>query len=295
MSYLVFQKQAAGIGPVERYKNPASLRRAFARPGFLANEDILLMLGPGGEILGSITMRREYFLRRVVLSLLMVHWPADENSPGKLVEEGMRIAATRAMLVAHVNVSENEVKGIGLLERLGFGLARRYLELEMPPAALEIVSGQIPGEKHRCMRAGEEEKLARLQNAAFKDTWGYNANTAVDIKYSVETSGGPQNVVVIEENGDLVAYCWIMPGLEGEIAEPDAGRIYMIGVHPAQRGRGLGRYALMAGLRMLKAKDKVRAVLTVDSENRTALALYESLGFRVTAASLWYERTLKAT
>jgi ribosomal protein S18 acetylase RimI-like enzyme len=34
------------------------------------------------------------------------------------------------------------------------------------------------------------------------------------------------------------------------------------------------------------------AELTVDSENKTARALYESLGFKLQSSTLWYEKAV---
>jgi mycothiol synthase len=55
-----------------------------------------------------------------------------------------------------------------------------------------------------------------------------------------------------------------------------AGRIYMLGVDPDYRERGLGRQLLLIGLSYLKTKGLQVIELTVDSENKVACALYRS-------------------
>ncbi|MBM4452102.1 MAG: GNAT family N-acetyltransferase, partial [Chloroflexi bacterium] len=70
------------------------------------------------------------------------------------------------------------------------------------------------------------------------------------------------------------------------------GRIYMLGVHPEHRGRGLGRKLLLAGMRQLKGKGLEVVEITVDSQNVAAVGLYRSLGFEVVEDTLWYEKVI---
>jgi ribosomal protein S18 acetylase RimI-like enzyme len=49
---------------------------------------------------------------------------------------------------------------------------------------------------------------------------------------------------------------------------------------------------MMAGLARLRSKGIKTAELTVDSENKAARALYESLGFEVQGGILWYEKAV---
>jgi len=66
----------------------------------------------------------------------------------------------------------------------------------------------------------------------------------------------------------------------------------MLGVDPDYRSKGIGRELMMAGLARLRDRGLRVAELTVDSENRTARRLYESLGFEVRANTLWYEKAV---
>jgi mycothiol synthase len=66
----------------------------------------------------------------------------------------------------------------------------------------------------------------------------------------------------------------------------------MIGTDPDYRGKGLGRKVLLAGLAHLRNKGIQVAELTVDSENKVAYALYQSIGFEVQTSSLWYEKAV---
>jgi ribosomal protein S18 acetylase RimI-like enzyme len=62
---------------------------------------------------------------------------------------------------------------------------------------------------------------------------------------------------------------------------PKAGRISNVGVEPSNRGQGHGRKIMLFGLQQLKAANCKQAHLRVHVDNKPALNLYKSLGFKV--------------
>ncbi len=66
----------------------------------------------------------------------------------------------------------------------------------------------------------------------------------------------------------------------------------MLGVDPHYRGKATGKKLVLAALARLKSKGLQVSELTVDSENKAAYALYQSIGFEVQASTFWYEKVI---
>ena len=67
----------------------------------------------------------------------------------------------------------------------------------------------------------------------------------------------------------------------------------MTGVSPSYRGIGLGQVVLSEGMRHLSDQKGARRIeLSVDSENRPALLIYQSAGFQIASETIWYERSI---
>ena len=70
------------------------------------------------------------------------------------------------------------------------------------------------------------------------------------------------------------------------------GGIFGLGVLPEHRGKGLGRAILLEGVRRLRAAGAKEVMLQVATENKNALHLYESCGFKTTSTMEYFELTL---
>ncbi|WP_235545474.1 mycothiol synthase [Phycicoccus sp. Soil802] len=67
-----------------------------------------------------------------------------------------------------------------------------------------------------------------------------------------------------------------------------AGEVYVVGVHPAYQGRGLGRPVTALGLAHLAGLGLAEVVLYVDGDNQAAIRTYTGLGFRSIMVDVMY-------
>lgn len=70
----------------------------------------------------------------------------------------------------------------------------------------------------------------------------------------------------------------------------DEAEVITIAVHPRQRGRGIGKKLMEAGLFRLYSERCKSLFLEVDASNATAVLLYKSLGFKEVGQRKGYYR-----
>jgi mycothiol synthase len=191
-----------------------------------------------------------------------------------------------------VNIRQDNVVAVKILTELGFRFVRQFLELRLDIGHADELDSH-PTIKWRCLRPGQESELAKLQNLAFAGMWGYNPNTVETITFRMNLSTcSRQDIGLAYDEDKAVGCCWTGLSCEEGIPSVRKGRIHMLGVAPNNRGKGIGRALMVVGLARLRERGLRVAELTVDSENRAACALYQSLGFEVEARTLWYEKVM---
>lgn len=301
--YVLLHVEAEKLEPTGRCVSPQFVAEQLRQPNYSPEQD-LFVVEIDKDIVGYSDVRRELTIGRVVLD----YWVLPEHRRRELATKLLNNATIRAKelgaKVAHVNIREDNMVAIRLLSRLGFSFVRRFLELRLDIADVgETVRDSIPSRlgvamdeaaiECRYLQPGEEDKLSKLQNRAFAGTWGYNPNTVEEMSFRVNSSAcSRQDIVLIYEGDKAIGCCWTGISCEQGIPSVRKGRIHMLGVDPDYRGKGIGRELMMAGLNRLKGKGLEIAELTMDSENKTARALYQSLGFEVQANTLWYEKVV---
>ncbi|MFC1929626.1 GNAT family N-acetyltransferase [Chloroflexota bacterium] len=277
--------EAEKIEPGRRPVLSPDFATRLHRPGCCPERDCFVA-EKAGQVVACMEVVPELTIGRVILDC----WVKPEHRHQGLAKGFLHHAVRRAKELGvsrlHLNIAENNAVAQRILSRLGFTCVRRFLELSVDMDEIEELA--VPG--CRRLQHGEEEKLARIQNRSFADTWGYNLNTAEKIGYYVHLGNGvPEDVILYYDDNQVASYCWTRVAVEAGV---ERGRIFMIGVDPDYRNRGIGKKILLAGLAHLKSKGVRVAELTVDSENETALTLYRAVGFEVTASSLWYEKVI---
>jgi len=291
--YVRLRIDAEKLEPTGRFTSPQAIAERLGRPSYSPEQD-LFIVEMAGNIVGYMDVAPELTIGRVILDC----WVHPEHRRKGLATKLLGYAINRAkelgVKVAHINIPQNNVVAKSVLSKLGFKLVRRFLELrlDIDKVRWQDIDPAALGCCH--LQCGEEEKLTQIQNRAFAGLWGYNPNTVEEITYRTNLGNcSPEDVVLAYDGDEVVGYCWTEIKYEGEAAiGKGKGRIFMIGVDPDCRGRGVGKRVLLAGLAHLKGKGLRVAELTVDSENKAAYTLYLSVGFEVRTSSLWYEKVI---
>jgi len=236
----------------------------------------------------------EVGIGRVILDCLIHPDHRRQGLATKLLGHAIHRAKDLGVRVAHVNIPEDNVTAKSVLSKLGFRFIRRFLELRLDVSKVRWQDSSQCVVKYRNLQPGEEGKLAQFQNYSFADTWGYNPNTVEEIVYWTNLSGSSlEDVVLACEDDKIIGYCWTGITCKREAVPGEKrGRIFMLGVDPDYRGRGIGKQVLLAGLSHLKSKDLQVVELSVDSENKAARALYRSIGFEIKISTFWYEKVI---
>jgi mycothiol synthase len=277
---------AERLEPAGRAVSPPLVAAELGRPNYDPAKDLFLLFVKERPA-GWLDVTPELGIGRVVLwAWLHPDW-RGRGLAGKILARAMRRAADLGARVAQINIHEDSHLQ-EILAGAGFELVRRFYEYELEAAAIDRAATVAALEQCRRLRPGEEAALTDIQNRSFAGTWGYNPNTQETISYRTHLPHfACEDVVLAEIDGEIAGYCWteLVPGTDGR-----EGRICMIGVAPERREHGLGHKLLLAGLELLAGRGVSTIVLTVDSENQAACALYWSVGFTLRNGSLWYEK-----
>ncbi len=265
----------------------------LGRPNHFPEEN-LFIAETAGNIVGYADVTAEPNIGRVVLSCLVDPQYRGNGVATKLIERATDRARELKVRRVHVSIPETSTKAQELFANMGFEFIRHFLELELDLSEVRVPKmGRLgPGCRH--MRGGEEDRLVRIQNRSFANTWGFNSNTVEEIVYRIGLPNcAPEDVILACDGNTVIGYCWTRTyPREDSVIRGGKGRIHMLGVDPDHRGRGIGKEVILAGLSYLKSKGLETVELTVDSENEAARALYRFAGFQIRTRSLWYEKVL---
>lgn len=290
-AYVQLVAEAERTGPTGRCSEAHLIRGMLSRPKYCPDQD-LFIVEKAGNIVGYADITAELNIGRVIIDCFVPpdYWKGGLATSllGEAVDRGRELGVQ----VAHVNIAQDNEAARSALSQLGFSFVRRFLMLGLKIAG---VPGQYIDQatwQYRHLHRGEESKIAQLQNRSFTGTWGYNPIGVQEIIYSLSLTGSsPEDIIVASDGDRLVGYCWTRPTCRMDTVEETA-QVFMLGVDPDYRGRGIGRGVLLVGLCYLKSRGVHIAELTVDSNNQIAYALYQSVRFRFWTSSLWYEKPI---
>jgi mycothiol synthase len=288
--YVLLCQESKELGPSGHPASPAMVRKWLNWPHYSPEKD-LFFVEVAGELIGGIDLRPEPDINRIIIRC----WVRPDQRRKGYGRALFGCAAQRAIELGikciHINIPGNNSVARTVLSRYGFKPIRRYLDLKLDMSAVSDREISGASGECRCLESGEEEALARIQNLAFEGQWGYHPNTPETIAFYTRLGNADtDNVILSCEDNKITGYCWleILPG--GKLGGEFVGEIHMIGTIPEYQGKGIGKKVLLAGLSYLRDRGVTNAYLSVDSENESALALYESVGFELHRKTLWYEK-----
>ena len=142
----------------------------------------------------------------------------------------------------------------------------------------EIRSDTAPPKLRRAVQ-GDAQAIGAVFDAAVRAGWTYLGDLAAEPMFAAEdweqlvADHQPPKVllVAVDETDGVVGYTAV---------HPENGEMFLLFVHPAHAGRGIGRALLAAAHDALRAAGCTEAYLFVHEQNERALAVYRAAGYR---------------
>jgi len=289
--YVRLNIEAEKLEPSGRCVSPQAIAEHLGRPNCSPEQD-LFVVEVAGKICGYMDVVTELTIGRVILDCWVHPECRREGLATKLLGCAARRAKELGAKVVHVNVSRDNAVAKVVLSELGFRFIRRFLQMRLDISKVRWQDVNPAVLQCRHLQHGEEDKLTQIQNRSFAGTWGYKPNTEEEIIYRIGlTNCSPEDVVLACDGDKVIGYCWTKIIHEMDKDERK-GRVFMLGVAPDYRGKGIGKGVLLAGLSNLKSRGLQVVELAVDSKNKAACSLYRSVNFKVRTSSLWYEKEI---
>jgi len=143
----------------------------------------------------------------------------------------------------------------------------------------------------------DSDAWLELNNKVFKDHPEQGSWQLSDLNHRLsEEWFDEKGFFIVEKNEQVIASTWTKVHGEhshdhdGEAshAHPAIGEIYITAVDPEYTGRGIGKVLTITALNYLKYQGLKEAMLYVDFDNKAALNLYDSLGFKLSSKDVLY-------
>jgi mycothiol synthase len=143
----------------------------------------------------------------------------------------------------------------------------------------------------------DSDDWLKLNNKVFKDHPEQGGWQLSDLNHRLsEEWFDEKGFFIVEKNKQVIASTWTKVHGEhshdhdGEAshAHPAIGEIYITAVDPEYTGLGIGKALTITALNYLKYQGLTDAMLYVDFDNKAALNLYDSLGFKLSSKDVLY-------
>ena len=211
-----------------------------------------------------------------------------------LLSEAIKICGENLRLWVH---GEQEAAH-NLASSFNFEKIRTVLQMSRPLTDIQplpiidkeiIIRSFLPGI--------DSEPWLVLNNKVFKDHPEQGGWKLSDLNHRLsEEWFDEKGFFIVEKNKQVIASTWTkVHGAhshdhDGDAphAHPAIGEIYITAVDPEYAGLGIGKALTITALNYLKYQGLADAMLYVDFDNKAALNLYNSLGFKISSKDILY-------
>ncbi|MFC5184059.1 mycothiol synthase [Actinomadura harenae] len=166
------------------------------------------------------------------------------------------------------------------------GMARSRVLFQMRKSADDPMIDVVlpPGVTIRPFQPGRDEEAWLEVNARAFATHPEQGQWTIDDVRAREAEDwfDPEGFFLAERDGRLIGFHWTKTHPDG------LGEVYVIGVDPSAQGLGLGRTLTLTGLHHLRDRGVPAILLYVDEDNRSAMHLYDTLGFARYSVDVMY-------
>jgi mycothiol synthase len=291
-------------------------RRALAADGVapLSEQSLLSLASPGGRVRHLLGYAGEQLTAYAQLDSptatdasgeLVVDPGSRRQGLGRALVDAVLESAPQARLWAHGRLPAAQAlaasSGLTPVREL-HKMARPLSEADLDPAATALP----PGFSARAFQPGRDEQDWLSTNAAaFAHHPEQGRLTLADLQERMALPWfDAAGFILVEADdgirqpaaGAVAAFHWtkVDPDERSSLdpARP-AGEVYVVGVHPAYQGRGLGRPVTALGLAHLAGLGLPEVVLYVDGDNQAAIRTYTGLGFRSIMVDVMYSRSVQ--
>jgi mycothiol synthase len=179
-----------------------------------------------------------------------------------------------------------------LARAMGFSRSRVLWQMRRPLSE-PLPEPEVPaGVEIRTFEVGkDEQRWTETNNRAFADHpdqggWGVDEV----LLREAEPWFDPKGFFLAFRGDDLAGFHWTKVHGADHHHHPAIGEVYVVGVDPAEQGRGLGPALTLIGLHHLQSLGLDEVLLYVDESNANAIRVYERLGFRRYATDVSWSR-----
>jgi mycothiol synthase len=178
----------------------------------------------------------------------------------------------------------------------GFEQIRAIFHMLLPASVTYTDSNNLPnGVRVRPMLRGEDAAILDALNRNWDGTWDFVPIRAEMLAGDLD--GQREGMLLAVDEADdtrILATCHAVfdPTEQNPDGAPRAW-ISNLTVDATQRGRGLGRAMLLAGINSLRARGAASVTLGVDAGDPAPLRLYQSVGFETVSSMGVWDKTLR--